>query len=217
MEKQSFWDRYARRYSHFVRADQEAYAQMLEWIRPAVRDRTVLELATGTGVIAHGDRARGGLYRGDGCLCRDDRRGTKPFPFPQAALFCSGPALSPYADGSFEVVIAANVLHLLPEPDKALDEAARVLAPGGLLIVPTFTHAGEGRLARLRLWLMRRAGFPLRWKWSPAEFLQFLRRHGWKVVQHHVLQGTFPLTYAACVRRCADAEHEKPVTEHETA
>lgn len=74
---------------------------------------------------------------------------------------------------------------------------------GGLLIVPTFTHAGEGRLARLRLWLMRRAGFPLRWKWSPAEFLQYLRRHGWKVVQHHVLQGTFPLTYAACVRRCA--------------
>ena len=54
MEKQSFWDRYARRYSRFVRADQEAYAQMLEWIRPAVRDRTVLELATGTGVIAHG-------------------------------------------------------------------------------------------------------------------------------------------------------------------
>lgn len=47
MEKQSFWDRYARRYSHFVRADQEAYAQMLEWIRPAVRDRTVLELEQG--------------------------------------------------------------------------------------------------------------------------------------------------------------------------
>ena len=46
MEKQSFWDRHARRYSHFVRGS-EAYAQMLEWIRPAVRDRTVLELATG--------------------------------------------------------------------------------------------------------------------------------------------------------------------------
>lgn len=48
--------------------------------------------------------------------------------------------------GSFEVVIAANVLHLLPEPDKALDEAARVLAPGGLLIVPTFTHGGRAGL-----------------------------------------------------------------------
>ena len=43
MEKQSFWDRYARRYSHFVRADQEAYAQMLEWIRRAVYLCTTLD------------------------------------------------------------------------------------------------------------------------------------------------------------------------------
>ena len=190
---------------------------MLEWIRPAVRDRTVLELATGTGVIAHGivheaasieaTDASAGMID----VARSHSHSRKLHFSVQDMRYL------PYADGSFEVVIAANVLHLLPEPDKALDEAARVLAPGGLLIVPTFTHAGEGGLARLRLWLMRRAGFPLRWKWSPAEFLQFLRRHGWKVVQHHVLQGTFPLTYAACVRRCADAEHEKPVTEHETA
>lgn len=160
MEKQSFWDRYARRYSHFVRADQEAYAQMLEWIRPAVRDRTVLELATGTGVIAHGivheaasieaTDASAGMID----VARSHSHSRKLHFSVQDMRYL------PYADGSFEVVIAANVLHLLPEPDKALDEAARVLAPGGLLIVPTFTHAGEGRLARLRLWLMRRAGVP---------------------------------------------------------
>lgn len=94
MEKQSFWDRYARRYSHFVRADQEAYAQMLEWIRPAVRDRTVLELATGTGVIAHGIVHEAASIEATDASARDDRRGTKPFPLPQAALFCSGHALS---------------------------------------------------------------------------------------------------------------------------
>lgn len=152
MEKQSFWDRYARRYSHFVRADQEAYAQLLEWIRPAVRDRTVLELATGTGVIAHGivheaasieaTDASAGMID----VARSHSHSRKLHFSVQDMRYL------PYADGSFEVVIAANVLHLLPEPDKALDEAARVLAPGGLLIVPTFTHAGEGRLARLRLW-----------------------------------------------------------------
>ena len=137
MEKQSFWDRYARRYSHFVRADQEAYAQMLEWIRPAVRDRTVLELATGTGVIAHGivheaasieaTDASAGMID----VARSHSRSRKLHFSVQDMRYL------PYADGSFEVVIAANVLHLLPEPDKALDEAARVLAPGGLLIVPT--------------------------------------------------------------------------------
>lgn len=146
MEKQSFWDRYARRYSHFVRADQEAYAQMLEWIRPAVRDRTVLELATGTGVIAHGivheaasieaTDASAGMID----VARSHSHSRKLHFSVQDMRYL------PYADGSFEVVIAANVLHLLPEPDKALDEAARVLAPGGLLIVPTFTHAGEAGL-----------------------------------------------------------------------
>ena len=148
MEKQSFWDRYARRYSHFVRADQEAYAQMLEWIRPAVRDRTVLELATGTGVIAHGivheaasieaTDASAGMID----VARSHSHSRKLHFSVQDMRYL------PYADGSFEVVIAANVLHLLPEPDKALDEAARVLAPGGLLIVPTFTHAGGGQACK---------------------------------------------------------------------
>lgn len=148
MEKQSFWDRYARRYSHFVRADQEAYAQMLEWIRPAVRDRTVLELATGTGVIAHGivheaasieaTDASAGMID----VARSHSHSRKLHFSVQDMRYL------PYADGSFEVVIAANVLHLLPEPDKALDEAARVLAPGGLLIVPTFTHGGGGQACK---------------------------------------------------------------------
>ena len=139
MEKQSFWDRYARRYSHFVRADQEAYAQMLEWIRPAVRDRTVLELATGTGVIAHGivheaasieaTDASAGMID----VARSHSHSRKLHFSVQDMRYL------PYADGSFEVVIAANVLHLLPEPDKALDEAARVLAPGSRC-------AGSGRL-----------------------------------------------------------------------
>lgn len=111
MEKQSFWDRYARRYSHFVRADQEAYAQMLEWIRPAVRDRTVLELATGTGVIAHGivheaasieaTDASAGMID----VARSHSHSRKLHFSVQDMRYL------PYADGSFEVVIAANVLH----------------------------------------------------------------------------------------------------------
>ena len=119
MEKQSFWDRYARRYSHFVRADQEAYAQMLEWIRPAVRDRTVLELATGTGVIAHGivheaasieaTDASAGMID----VARSHSHSRKLHFSVQDMRYL------PYADGSFEVVIAANVLHLLEQPEQA--------------------------------------------------------------------------------------------------
>ena len=52
MEKQkNFWDKNAGRYDCFMRKDAAAYEQMYELLRPVVRHKTVLELATGTGVI----------------------------------------------------------------------------------------------------------------------------------------------------------------------
>ena len=44
----------------------------------------------------------------------------------------------PYADDSFDAVLIANALHVMPEPEKALREIDRVLRPGGILIAPNF-------------------------------------------------------------------------------
>lgn len=52
---------------------------------------------------------------------------------------CSG--LS-YEDGSFDTVIMANLLHIVPEPEKALAEANRVLKTGGTIIVISYTMDG---------------------------------------------------------------------------
>lgn len=49
---QNFWDKNAGRYDHFMRKDAAAYEQLYELLRPVVRQKTVLELATGTGLIA---------------------------------------------------------------------------------------------------------------------------------------------------------------------
>lgn len=43
-----------------------------------------------------------------------------------------------YGDNSFDVVLAANVIHLLPEPEKALREMSRVCKAGGRLVIPTY-------------------------------------------------------------------------------
>ena len=51
-ERKNFWDRNAGLYDRFMRKDKEAYEKMYELIRPVVKDKTVLELATGTGLIA---------------------------------------------------------------------------------------------------------------------------------------------------------------------
>ena len=52
-EHKNFWDRNAGRYDRFMRKDRAAYETMYGLIRPVVKGKTVLELATGTGLIAN--------------------------------------------------------------------------------------------------------------------------------------------------------------------
>ncbi len=80
------------------------------------------------------------------------------------------------ADGEFEVVVIANVLHIIPEPAKALAEIARVLRPGGLLIAPTFIY--DGHENRRQLQLMQLAGFRTYHRWSPDDYRSFIIANG---------------------------------------
>ena len=41
----------------------------------------------------------------------------------------------PYADGSFDVVLASEILEHVPQDDRAIGELVRILAPGGILAV----------------------------------------------------------------------------------
>ena len=200
MEKQSFWDRYARRYSHFVRADQEAYAQMLEWIRPAVRDRTVLELATGTGVIAHGIVHEAASIEATDAspeMITEAKRGnySAKLRFSVQDMFSL-----PYASKSFDVVIVSNALHIVPQPEKSLREIKRVLKDDGVLIAPTFTHAENSFPGKIKAFFMNLAGFPLHSKWTSEEYLKFLQQNDWTVRKSVVLKASFPLTYTECVK-----------------
>ena len=147
-ERKTFWDRNAGRYDRFMRKDRAAYEKIYALIRPVVKAKTVLELASGTGLIAK------------------------------------------------NIVNAAA--HIVPQPEKALLEIRRVLKDDGMLIAPTFTHAGNSFSGKVRAFFMRRVGFPLHSKWTSAEYLRFLSQNGWTVRKSAVLKASFPLTYAEC-------------------
>ena len=51
-EHKNFWDKNAGRYDRFMRKDRAAYDEMYALLRPVVKAKTVLELATGTALIA---------------------------------------------------------------------------------------------------------------------------------------------------------------------
>ena len=199
-EHKNFWDKNAGRYDRFMRKDRAAYDEMYELIRPIVRHKTVLELATGTGMIAkHIVTAAAHIEATDASAemiaeAKRDNRSAKLY-FSVQNMFCL-----PYAKESFDVVIVSNALHIVPQPEKALAEIRRVLKDGGVLIAPTFTHAGNSFSGKVRAFFMKRVGFPLHSKWTSEEYLRFLQQNGWTVRKSAVLKASFPLTYAECVK-----------------
>jgi ubiquinone/menaquinone biosynthesis C-methylase UbiE len=197
-EHKTFWDKNAGRYDRFMRKDRAAYEKMYALLRPVVKAKTVLELATGTGLIAkHIVNAATHIEATDASAemiaeARQDNQSAK-LHFSVQDMF-----RLPYADKSFDVVIVSNALHIVPQPEKALQEIKRVLKDDGVLIAPTFTHAESSFSGRVRAFIMKLMGFPLHSRWTSEEYLRFLRQNGWTVRKSAVLKASFPLTYAEC-------------------
>lgn len=197
-EHKNFWDKNAGRYDRFMRKDRAAYEEMYALIWPVVKAKTVLELATGTGLIAKSIvNVAAHIEATDASAemiaeAKRDNQSAKLHFSVQDMFFL------PYADKSFDAVIVSNALHIVLQPEKALAEIHRVLKDDGVLIAPTFTHAGNSFSGKIRAFFMKLAGFPLHSKWTSEEYLRFLRQNGWAVRKSVVLKASFPLTYAEC-------------------
>ena len=195
-----FWDKNAGRYDRFMRKDAAAYERLYELLCPVVRHKTVLELATGTGLIAKNIvNAAAHIEATDASPemiieAKRDNQSAK-LHFSVQDMFHL-----PYADKSFDVAIVSNALHIVPQPEKALVEIRRVLKDDGVLIAPTFTHAENSFSGKVRAFFMKLAGFPLHSRWTSEEYLRFLRQNGWMVRKSTVLKASFPLTYAECMK-----------------
>ncbi|MBO7449006.1 MAG: methyltransferase domain-containing protein [Clostridiales bacterium] len=90
-----------------------------------------------------------------------------------------------YSDDSFDKAMAANVIHLLDDPKKAVDELRRVVKPGGTIIIPTYIHYGE----RLAAKLFNKAGAGFRRHFDDSSYEQFFEQLGIKNVRYHVCEG----------------------------
>ena len=199
-EHKNFWDRNAGLYDCFMRKDRAVYEKMYELIRPVVKEKTVLEVATGTGLIAkHIVKVAARIEATDASpkMIAEAKRGncSAKLHFSVQDMFSL-----PYAGNSFDVVIVSNALHIVPQPEKSLREIKRVLKDDGVLIAPTFTHAENSLRGRIKVYFMKLAGFPLHSRWTSEEYLSFLRQNGWRVRKSAVLEASFPLTYVECVK-----------------
>ncbi len=199
--KKSFWDRTAFLYDGFMRKDFAAYEKMYALIRPAIKEKDVLELATGTGAVAKNTADFARSFVATDMSEEMIEQAKKNFSGKNIAFSVCDMFSLPYADGTFDAVIVSNALHIVPYPEKALAEIWRVLKSDGVLIAPTFTHAENSVKGKMKAFFMKTVGFPLHSKWSCRQYLDFLENNGWTVRKYEALKASFPLTYVECIKR----------------
>ena len=143
-----FWDRVSGIYDLFGKiyngkVNREMCTAVANEIRP---DDRVLECACGTGLIT---AAVAGKCRE--LVATDYSEGMLKQTRKKCGS-CSNVKIRsadimnlPFPDESFDVLIAANVIHLLDDPYKALSELDRVCRPGGKLIIPTYVNKEKAK------------------------------------------------------------------------
>ena len=196
----TFWDRIAGLYDLAELANRRAVRGMVRAVACRVpAGSNMLECAAGTGEISLAAAPFAGQV-----LCTDlslpmlerartkaSRLGLSNIAFAQRDLFHL-----PEGDGTFGAVCAANVLHLLDAPERAVAELWRVTAPGGVLLLPTFLGGAAGPLMRSCLAVYRLLGFQSRHRFTPQSYRAFFEDLGLPLSELAVIPGRMPVGLA---------------------
>jgi SAM-dependent methyltransferase len=150
------WAARAETYDDLIGAVTARFAEPLLDAAVVGSGTRLLDAACGPGTLAAAAAARGaaptGIDLAPGMLelARERHPSLRFLPGDVEQL--------PFEDGSFDAVVAGFLLHHLPDPDRAVAEFARVLAPGGRLAATVWDRPERMRLLGLANDALARAG-----------------------------------------------------------
>ena len=195
-DNKAFWQRIAKLYAPFMKGSDRLYAAICDRIRAGLkRDMNILELACGSGQLSLRLSTHVQLWEATDFSENMIREAKKKSCSGRLHFSVQDATNLPYADSSFDAVVIANALHIMPNPERALSEIRRVLKPGGLLYAPTFVH-GKGAGFRLRTRLLSLAGFRVYSPWTAGEFVDYISGRGFEVTKTELLgKSLAPLCY----------------------
>lgn len=194
----SYWDKHAKNYDRSMSLLGRPIPRMVELAGEATRglDR-VLEVAAGTGLVTPALAAAAEeVIATDYSAAMVAALGRRVHDAGIANVRCEQADLYAlrFEDGTFDAVVAVNVLHLVPDLSGAVAALRRVLKPGGRVVVPTFCH-DETALS----WVVSRSlavtGFPGHRRFTAKSLRQAVEDAGVRVTRTETLPGLIPIGY----------------------
>ena len=104
------------------------------------------------------------------------------------------------ADDSFDKVVAGNVIHLLPVPEKALNELLRVVKPGGKVIIPTYINMLK-KSSGIAVSIIKKMGADFKRQFDLDSYKEFFDEKGFKDVEYYVVDGRMPCAIAVITKK----------------
>jgi ubiquinone/menaquinone biosynthesis C-methylase UbiE len=198
MSKKTFWDRISPLYDLFEtiynrKVFTETGAKVAEMIGSTDK---VLECACGTGAISKYIAAKCekliatdhavGMLKQASKKCRMYSN----FTFKKADI-----TNLRYKDELFDKTVAGNVIHLLPDPQKALHELERVTKHGGKIMIPTYINMSK-KSGKLAVRFVEMLGADFKQQFDMKSYKKFFADMGYKNVEYHIVNGHMPCAIA---------------------
>ena len=194
-----FWDKAAGLYDFFItlkngKVNKKLCLTVAKLIEPS---DTVLECACGTGMISE--------YIAEKCAhltATDFSKGMlkatrkKCRRFSNMTIESADITRLQYPDNSFDKVVAANVIHLLDDPQTALKELNRVCRPGGKIIIPTYiNHENKGKPG-IFVKAVGKLGADFKDQFTYQSYQDFFSGLGYRKCRFALIKGSMPCAIA---------------------
>ena len=179
-----FWDNIAGVYDIFTNIiNRKTHKGLCSMVEEEISDADeVLECACGTGLLS------GVIARKCKSLVATDfsrkmlKKASKKYSSYTNIEFREGNILKiEYPDENFDIVVAANVIHLLDEPYKALAELDRVCRKGGKIIIPTYMNKNDKGKTSLFANTVGKAGADFKRQFTFDTYKKFIKKQDIKM------------------------------------
>jgi len=182
-KERRFWDRFAKYYDSFIdKVFRKTYKTILENIESDLNiSHCVLEIGTGTGIIPFSIYSKvSSIVATDISpkMVRIANQKLERLKIKNIDFQIQDSYNLAFPDKSFDIVIASNLLHLLYEPEKPINEIKRVMKDNGFFIAPTLCVGENAKSKIIATIIASLSGFKVVNKWSYKDFKSMLTNNG---------------------------------------
>ncbi len=193
---EKFWDRIASKFDRIEKND-VSYRIFIEKVREYLKeDDTILDFGCGTGIICNEIAENVGIIHAIDISTKmieisknkASERKIQNIDFERTTIFDEK-----FKEGSFDIIIAFNIFHLLEEPQKYFQRINQILKPGGLIISST-PCMSETHLLNSVLKLFSFIGMtPKLNSFTSSEMEQLLLNESFKTIEFNRIKPKSPI------------------------